>query len=534
MIKKLKAKYQSRSINMQKKVPILAVFNIVLIIVLPLIAFEDMASGNAPQAAAEVILAIMMVVSFIMLRRGNYTGASNVTIVIVNLAMLFLTFAAELSSHLGMFRAFFYLMAPIVIVGLIGLKRYQLIATIGVNLAALVYFSFFVVLPIFAEQAGRSMIVSNGITSFVIYGICAGFIYAIYETNSDIVKVITIQLETNKQAMSQFKTLLDQLMGSMNIGAELSKGVERSTGQISTITEKSAMIKDLTMQLNASTHQSAAAVSNTDKNIEELQNEVNSQNVAITESSAAITEMTQSIDNAAKISHAKAEAAGSLVKLSELSQAKLNDTRRHFSAITGSVDKIIDISNIIDGIAAQTNLLAMNAAIEAAHAGEAGKGFAVVSGEIRKMAKGSAENARNIAAVISPVIKSIEDTNLAVDETSDAVNHINEEIKTVVQAFREITSSMSELNAGGEEILRSVTELNRVSSSVSDGVEKIKDAQNSLKSGITEVNEISEKTSASSAEILMHVEEIQKTNADVEILSKNLTEELKRTESSIR
>jgi methyl-accepting chemotaxis protein len=111
---------------------------------------------------------------------------------------------------------------------------------------------------------------------------------------------------------------------------------------------------------------------------------------------------------------------------------------RGFEHLTSYIDDILENTGVIQGIAGQTNLLAMNAAIEAAHAGDAGRGFSVVADEVRKLAETSASSAKEISDNLAKLVEDIKGTGTVIKGSGEAFRRIEMEIQDVVQAMEEI------------------------------------------------------------------------------------------------
>ncbi|WP_461252269.1 methyl-accepting chemotaxis protein, partial [Treponema sp. R8-4-B8] len=129
---------------------------------------------------------------------------------------------------------------------------------------------------------------------------------------------------------------------------------------------------------------------------------------------------------------------------------------------------LLQINRVMKDIASQTNLLSMNAAIEAAHAGDAGKGFAVVADEIRKLAESSSVQSKTISNVLNKIKGSIDKVGESTDTTLTRFDVIDKDIKTVTEQEENIRNAMEEQNEGSKQILEAVGRLNEITRQVKD------------------------------------------------------------------
>jgi methyl-accepting chemotaxis protein len=212
----------------------------------------------------------------------------------------------------------------------------------------------------------------------------------------------------------------------------------------------------------------------------------------VEESTASITQMLATIGNMARLAERDKELADALVKISDDGKEVFSAAFDRVEAITEQVDKIEEMIQIIDTIAGQTNLLAMNAAIEAAHAGDAGKGFAVVADEIRKLAEASQEGSKEIAGSVRGIVEAIESAKTGSAETNQAFAQIEDKIKEVSRSVSEISNSLAETNEGGRQILTAMTSLRELSASINQESRNMAQNTQSIEGTMEQLDQVAE------------------------------------------
>jgi methyl-accepting chemotaxis protein len=229
--------------------------------------------------------------------------------------------------------------------------------------------------------------------------------------------------------------------------------------------------------------------------------QVDGQAAAVEESSAAINQM---IANIAAIEASTKDKR----RLVEVLKADGAEGDRILEEITSLVDEvarsaetIMELIDVIVGISKSTDLLAMNAAIEAAHAGAAGKGFAVVADEIRKLAESTGSNSKDIAASLGGIVEKIVRSAELSARTKAVFKKVFEGIAVVEGSMEETLSGLTEISAGGGQIVDSVAELSTLATGLREAGREIGDRIRSIKEEAEKVAALAEENERSAVEI---------------------------------
>jgi len=260
---------------------------------------------------------------------------------------------------------------------------------------------------------------------------------------------------------------------------------------------------------------------------------ISEQDKMIAASSSSMEDVIGSMDSIGRIAEGDRSAAERLVEAADQGRVVFGETFESLSGIARSVEDINSMARVIQEIASRTNLLAMNAAIEAAHAGDSGKGFAVVADEIRKLASAASDSSKKIGATIRSVGDRMSLAAGARDRASASFEAMDAQIVSVTSSAAKIDSLLGEIRSKTGAVLDSMRELREASAATAQDSAGVESAANSVEGAVTEAARVSQEVSANIAEIVAGLGEISASIQDVSGYAGKLGEASARLDSAI-
>jgi methyl-accepting chemotaxis protein len=264
-------------------------------------------------------------------------------------------------------------------------------------------------------------------------------------------------------------TIKNQTVSLFNIGNELADNMTQTAAAINQIAANIQSVKDRVINQSASVTETNATMEQITGNIEKLSGHVDRQSDSVAQSSSAIEEMLANIQSVSQTLVKNSGNVKELMEASEVGRTGLQEVAADIQEIARESEGLLEINSVMENIASQTNLLSMNAAIEAAHAGEAGKGFAVVADEIRKLAENSGEQSKTISTVLKKIKDSIDKITKSTDSVLNKFEAIDSAVRLVSDQEENIRNAMEEQSAGSQQILESIGMVNEITQLVKDG-----------------------------------------------------------------
>jgi len=418
--------------------------------------------------------------------------------------------------------------------------------------AALGYSAMFVIMVLFLRN--RRLVMAFGITIFLLFPVEIVLVLdQIAAANVNLVSLtagpaifmaviivvgITIQqvfhqisrdlfreLELIAEARKKSQAVMNQVAASLDQSDELQANATETAAATVEIEQNVHHIKERIQNLDQSFGNTEKSLESINRNLDTLTGLTQKQTSIVGTSSTAVEQMVASIQNVSGIIQKREVDVKALDETSLEGQKAIFDTVEAFKTVVGQIASIKEMTLIIKNISAQTNLLAMNAAIEAAHAGEAGRGFSVVADEIRKLAESSTQSAGSIDQNLKVLVESLNRTGARVDASGKAFDRVKQSVDLVSRAMSEIAASTGEMNTGTKEILSSTAQLSTATQGVENSVEEVTKAYRQILTDIKQVSDVIAEIAAGMGEIGNGTTDIRQSVTDITRLAQKLKDQ---------
>ncbi|MCL2185340.1 MAG: methyl-accepting chemotaxis protein [Treponema sp.] len=289
---------------------------------------------------------------------------------------------------------------------------------------------------------------------------------------TELSKYFNQTIEKIKNLILIIKKEADKLSG---IGNDLASNMNETAAAVNQITANIQSIKVRVINQSASVTETNATMEQVTININKLNGNIENQTSHVSQASAAIEQMVANIASVTDTLIKNSANVKTLQNASEVGRSGLQAVSTDIKEIARESEGLLQINSVMQNIASQTNLLSMNAAIEAAHAGEAGKGFAVVADEIRKLAENSSTQSKTIGSVLKKIKESIDKITRSTENVLTRFEDIDSSIDVVAQQEENIRRAMEEQGEGSKQILDGISNVNSITKHVQSGSREMLD-----------------------------------------------------------
>lgn len=312
-----------------------------------------------------------------------------------------------------------------------------------------------------------------------------------------------------EKLQSMIHTVKDSVNGLHNKSSSLHSNSETTLSQIDIINDDVKNIDEQAETQNSLATTVSQNIQNLHNVINSLTNNISEQTNAISQSSTAIEEITANIDSITKNINAMSNEYESIVQEAKEGKRLQDLVKKRVEEIEEKAEDLQNANVIITNISAQTNLLAMNAAIEAAHAGKAGMGFSVVAGEIRSLATNSNKQTESIGAMLTNINEAVKGIVEVSVESAKSFDQLGQRILNMENMLEQIRNGINEQNIGAQNILEMMQIIDNSAHTIISESEEMAQNSDYVQTSMNELHSTAENILKNTHEMVSNLNEVK-------------------------
>lgn len=322
-------------------------------------------------------------------------------------------------------------------------------------------------------------------------------------------------------------------VASREIGNKLANNSQEASSTSEEIEAAVKSMQERTEYLSSEVIASVSTVEKINALMDDIVRLIENQASGISQSGSATTQMISSVASIESSTESKLAVTRNLSMLSRKANESIKQNNDAMTDIAKGTEIISDMIKVINDVASRTNLLAMNAAIEAAHAGDAGRGFSVVADEIRTLAEQTTQNSKSIGKSLTDIVTKIDVATELAKESNAVINDVGKGIVEVEEGMTETLSGLKEISTGNSQVVEAMGILNTLTTDITDASKNIQEGTARLLESFKQISDIAVENTNGIQETGTGISDINKTIAKLHDLSNENAETIRKLDDEM-